>query len=84
MTKPQVQSLSRKGPLEKGPPVFLPGGSHEQRSLADYSPWGCKGLDMTEQLILAYLLKQLNNTSMDSLRCFLCEILTNVFLSAEG
>ena len=23
-------------------PVFLPGKSHEQRSLAGYSPWGCK------------------------------------------
>ena len=22
--------------------VFLPGESHEQRSLAGYSPWGCK------------------------------------------
>ena len=29
-------------------PVFLPGESHEQRSLAGYSPWGHKGLDMTE------------------------------------
>ena len=23
-------------------PVFLPGESHGQRSLAGYSPWGCK------------------------------------------
>ena len=29
-------------------PVFLPGKSHGQRSLAGYSLWGCKGLDMTE------------------------------------
>ena len=29
-------------------PVFLPGESHEQRSLAGYSPWGPKQLDMTE------------------------------------
>ena len=28
--------------------VFLPGKSHGQRSLVDYSPWGCEGLDMTE------------------------------------
>ena len=28
-------------------PVFLLGKSHEQRSLADYSPWGLKQLDMT-------------------------------------
>ena len=26
-----------------GYPVFLPGKSHEQRSLADYSPWSWKG-----------------------------------------
>ena len=28
-------------------PVFLSGESHTQRSLAGYSPWGCKELDMT-------------------------------------
>ena len=27
--------------------VFLPGDSHRQRSLADYSPWGHKESDMT-------------------------------------
>ena len=26
-------------------PVFLPGKSHGQRSLAGYSPWGCKEWD---------------------------------------
>ena len=30
-------------------PVFLPGKFHEQRSLAGYSPWGCKEWDATEQ-----------------------------------
>ena len=29
-------------------PVFLPGKSHEERSLVGYSPWGHKELDMTE------------------------------------
>jgi len=29
-------------------PVFLPGKFHEQRSLAAYSPWGHKELNMTE------------------------------------
>ena len=29
-------------------PVFLPGESHGQRSLAGYSTWGHKELDMTE------------------------------------
>ena len=37
-------------------PVFLPGGSHGQRSLADYSPQGHKELDRTEQLTLSLLL----------------------------
>ena len=29
-------------------PGFLPGNFHRQRSLAGYSPWGCKELDSTE------------------------------------
>ena len=29
-------------------PVFLPGKSHGQRSLAGYSPWGRKELDTAE------------------------------------
>ena len=44
-TRTQMQSLSRKDPLEKEmatTPVFLPGKSHGQRSLAGYSPWRCK------------------------------------------
>ena len=48
------QSLSQEDPLEKEMvthSVFLPGESHGQRSLAGYSPWGCKELDTTEQLI---------------------------------
>ena len=28
--------------------VFLPGESYEQKNLADYSPWGHRGLDTTE------------------------------------
>ena len=32
--------------------TILPGESHGQRSLAAYSPWGCKESDTTEQLIL--------------------------------
>ena len=35
-------------------PVFLPGKSHGQRSLAGYSPWGPKELDMTEGLTLTH------------------------------
>ena len=39
-----------KDPLEKVmqlTPVFLPGKSHGQKSLAGYSPWVCKETDMT-------------------------------------
>ena len=35
-------------------PVFLPGEFHGQRSLVDYSPWGCKGSDTTEPLSLFF------------------------------
>ena len=31
-------------------PVFLPGKSHGQRRLVNYSPWGCKESDMTKRL----------------------------------
>ena len=46
----QDQSLSWEDSLEKKwqlTPVFLPGKFHGQRSLADYSPWDSKELDMT-------------------------------------
>ena len=35
---------------QQPPPVFLPGESQGQRSLAGYGPWGCKELDTTERL----------------------------------
>ena len=31
-------------------PVVLPGKFHGQRILKNYSPWSCKGLDMTEYM----------------------------------
>ena len=45
MQETQVPSLGPEDPLEKGmatPPVFLPGKSHGQRSLAGYIPRGPK------------------------------------------
>ena len=36
--------------------VFLPGESHEQRSLAGNSPWGREGLDTTEHTCIFFLL----------------------------
>ena len=35
-------------------PVFSPGEPRGQRSLASYTPWGCKELDTTEQLSAAH------------------------------
>ena len=35
-------------------PVFLPGESHGQRSLAGYSPWGRKESNTTEPLTLSH------------------------------
>ena len=37
-----VQFLGWEDPLEKEMAVFLPGESHVQRNLEDYSPWGRK------------------------------------------
>ena len=44
--------LDWEGPLEKemAIPVFLPGKSHGQRSLAGCSIWGHRELDMTWRL----------------------------------
>ena len=44
--------LGSVDPLEKGmaTPVFLPREFHGQRSLEDYSPWGCRESETSEQL----------------------------------
>ena len=44
---PWVQKIPWR---EGNPPVFLPGESNGQRSLAGYSPWGRRELDMTEAM----------------------------------
>ena len=54
MQETWVQSLGWEDPPEKGMVIHfrtLPGGFHGQISLAGYSPWGCKELDMTELVI---------------------------------
>ena len=38
-------------------PVPLPGESHGQRSLADYSPWGCRESNKIEWLTLSFGLR---------------------------
>ena len=56
-----VQFLGRKDPLEKGwqlTPVFFPGEFYGQRSLAGYSPQGCKELDMIERLTLSFKIEK--------------------------
>ena len=47
-------------------PVFFPGESHGQWSLAGFSPWGCKESDTTEQLTLS---GQSHQGSFSSLSC---------------
>ena len=47
----QIRSLGWEDPLEEGmatTPAFLPGESHEKRSLVGYSPWCCTELNTTE------------------------------------
>ena len=50
MQETRVGSLGQEDPLEKGKaaPVFLSGGSHGQRSLGGYSPWGREESDTAE------------------------------------
>ena len=51
MQEMRARSLGQEDPLEKEmepAPLFFPGESHGQRSLAGYSPWGCKESDMIE------------------------------------
>ena len=56
MRETLVRFLGQEDPWRRkwhAPPVFLPGKSHGQRSLAGYSPWGRKQLDMIKQLTLS-------------------------------
>ena len=55
MQETWVQSLGWDDPLENGMAThssILAWRIHGQRSLVGYSTWGCKELDMTEQLSL--------------------------------
>ena len=52
-----VRSLSWEDPLEDGTAtalVELPGEFHGQRSLAGYSLWGCKEVDVTFTFVIIY------------------------------
>ena len=75
------RSLGREDPLEEGmatTPVFLPGESQGQRSLAGYSPWGGKKSDTTEgTLACRHTLKPLNHRSVN---CFLASQVSRALL----
>ena len=54
--RPEFDPWIRKIPWRRkwqSTPVFLPGKSYGQRSLAGYSPWGHKESKMTERLTLS-------------------------------
>ena len=56
MQEKWVQSLGQEDPLEKGMAThssILAWRIPQQRSLAGYSPWGCKELDTIELLTLS-------------------------------
>ena len=55
-------------------PVFLPGKSHGQRSLAGYSSWCCKELDTTERLILSKQKKTSHSRDWMNNGCFLLTV----------
>ena len=64
--------------------VFLPGESHGQRSLADYSPQGCKRLDLTENdlahmccfFMVSNFIPRLQSLWLETYRTLLGPILT--------
>ena len=67
--RPGFDPWVRKNPWIKEwqHPVFFPGELHGQRSLVGYSPWGCKELDMTEQLTLIILRPYEADTNLTAL-----------------
>ena len=62
---PWVGKILWKGEWQPTP-VFLPGESHGQRSLAGYRPWGHKESDRTERLTLS-LFGRLGYVDLDSI-----------------
>ena len=63
----QFQSLVRENPLEKTA-VVLPGKSHGERSLVDYSPWGGKRVghnSVTKQQQQIHVCIQLNHSAVN-------------------
>ena len=70
----RVWSLDGENPwsrIQPLAPVFLPRKLHRQRSLVEYSSWGCKESDMTDWL----------NTHIMSVKCISSNILFQVQFS---
>ena len=65
-------------------PVFLHAESYGQRSLAGYSPWGCKELDATEWLTLCYMcVCNLVHTWMCSVQFYHVSITTKTLIHSR-
>ena len=65
MQENRVPILSLKDPLEKGltnQSSILVWRIHGQRSLALYSPWGCKESDMPERLTFSLFFSRIPHT----------------------
>ena len=54
---------------QQSTPVFLPGKSHEQTSLAGYGPWGRKESDTTERLLFHFSLSCTGEGNGNPLQC---------------
>ena len=63
-------------------PVFLPGESHGQRSLAGYSPWGCKESDTTEATEHAHT-REITNESLIASQDYCVSVCGFFYLLAE-
>ena len=67
---PAMHPWVRKSPWKRvwqPTPAFLPGESHRQRSLRDYSPWGHEELNLSKKLtfsISAFFMVQLSYPHM--------------------
>ena len=75
-----IQFLGQEDPLEKGwqpTPVSLLGESHGQRSLAGYSSWGLKELDVTEHVHIHTHTHTLTHIIIVHLLLFNCYVMSN-------
>ena len=65
-------------------PIFLPGESHGERSLAGYSQWDCKEWDTTEAILICWYSVYILDTKTLSDIClvkFLCSTGLPIFVT---